>query len=84
MRSASNIDWLGKHGRTIAEERSPASRTQTGRHVLVKGQRRPTQVVFSGFIRRGRGGAGIFLDVLELQLEAPAHQHLAKGNVLNR
>ena len=48
MRSASDIDWLGRHGRTIAEERRPESRTQTGRRLLVKGRRELTQVLFSG------------------------------------
>jgi len=47
MRSASDIEWLGRHGRTIAEERRPESRTQTGRQVLVKGRSRITQVVFT-------------------------------------
>jgi hypothetical protein len=49
LRDVSDFDWLGKHGRTIAEERRPESRIQTGRRLLVKAQRQSTQVVFSRF-----------------------------------
>ena len=61
MRNASDIDWLGRHGRTIAEERRPESRTQTGRHTLVKGRREFTQVLFGGLCTfRSRAEPGFF------------------------
>ena len=61
MRSASDIDWLGRHGRTIAEERRPESRTQTGRRTLVKGRREFTQVLFRGlYASRSRAEPGFF------------------------
>jgi hypothetical protein len=61
MRSASDIDWLGRHGRTIAEERRPESRTQTGRRTLVKGRREFTQVLFSGSLYvQIAGESGVF------------------------
>ena len=61
MRSASDIDWLGRHGRTIAEERRPESRTQTGRRTLVKGRREFTQVLFGVFVPPDRGRNRAFL-----------------------
>ena len=72
MRSASDIDWLGRHGRTIAEERRPESRTQTGRRTLVKGRREFTQVLFGVFVPPDRGQNRAFLNVLEAQLGPPA------------
>src|SRR6266851_2897190 len=61
MRSASDIDWLGRHGRTIAAERRPESRTQTGRRLLVKGRREFTQVLFRGlYTSRSRANRAYF------------------------
>src|SRR5216684_3090741 len=72
MRSASDIDWLGRHGRTIAEERRPESRTQTGRRTLVKGRREFTQVLFGVFVPPDRGRNRAFLNVVEAQPGPPA------------
>lgn len=57
MRSASDFDWLGRHGRTIAAERRPESRIQTGRPLLVKGRAEFAQVVIAG---RDPARAGFF------------------------
>jgi len=72
MRNASDIDWLGRHGRTIAEERRPESRTQTGRPLLVKGRREFTQVLSQGLYTSRSWANRAFLNVLEAQLGPPA------------
>ena len=86
MRSASDIDWLGRHGRTIAKERRPESRIQTGRQTLVKGRGEFTQVLFK---RRDRGRTGrsfgyirrliqILYDVLTIALVLPQSGKVGK------
>src|SRR5712671_2067011 len=74
MRSASDIDWLGRHGRTIAEERRPESRTQTGRRTLVKGRREFTQVLFGVFVSPDRGRNRAFFNAFEAHLEPPGER----------